>query len=651
MSVPARKHLIMGTAGHIDHGKTALVKALTGIDCDTHEEEKRRGITIHLGFAHYELPTGERIGVVDVPGHAAFVRTMVSGASGIDFALLVIAADEGVMPQTREHLQIMDILGVKSGIVVLNKCDVAARDIIDMARTEVGSLVAGTFLERAPVVEVSARTGLGLAELRAAIAAQAASVQTRAGGEVFRMFVDRIFVVKGHGTVVTGSALSGTLATGAAAYLLPRGTELRVRRLEQFGSEAQSVTAGDRASINLVGLSPADFKRGMVISDRPLRSTAMLDARLTLFKHSREFGLWNQVNFHLGTFEAQVRVHLIDVERLLGGESGLAQLHLPQACVAQAGDRFVLRSTSSDVTLGGGEVIDAFPLHHRRRTATVIEGLGRIAHGKLSELVAVEVRKRTTAVDAATLADALNCSQKEIVAALERDKPAGVAVFPIGGIACLLQEALAATWGSEALCAIASYHRRNPLEPRGMRVREVAGVCGVAADATSEAVLTNILDGLVAQGKLKRVEDTFATADHSVNIDPQLEHRIGFVEGLLRDSGMKTPLLSELAAAATRQGIDDKELQRLLRHLVAKKQVYFVEDSYLHASVVDPSRQKLVDELKKKPAGVTVADFRDLVDGNRKICLLMLALFDREGTTQRTGDVRVLGPRATQENP
>lgn len=362
-----RRHLIMGTSGHIDHGKTSLVKALTGVDCDTHKEEKDRGITIHLGFTHFDLDTGERIGVVDVPGHAAFVRTMVAGASGIDFALFVIAADESVMPQTREHLQIMQILGVRTGILVLNKVDLVDADVLAMAEAEVRELVKGTFLADAPIAMVSSKTGQGIAQLRELIGTVARQVAQRPRGEVFRMFVDRIFTVKGFGTVVTGSVLSGALAVESTAYLLPRGTELRVRRIEQFGEESNEAVAGDRASINLVGLSQSDFERGMVISDRPLRATTMLDARVELFAHSREFGLWSQVSFHLGTYESQARMHLMDQTQVSGGQSALVQLELPSPCVTQAGDRFVLRSTSSDLTLGGGVVIDAFPLHHRKR--------------------------------------------------------------------------------------------------------------------------------------------------------------------------------------------------------------------------------------------------------------------------------------------
>jgi selenocysteine-specific elongation factor len=288
------KHLILGTAGHVDHGKTALVKALTGIDCDTHKEEKRRGITINLGFAHLTLASGDTVGIVDVPGHRDFVHTMVAGACGIDCVLMVIAADSGVMPQTREHLAICDILGIRAGIIAVTRVDLVDETALAGVREEISRFKKGTFLENSPVVDVSPVTGRGIETCKAVIAETLMHVPDRRTGTVFRMFIDRIFSVSGFGTVVTGSVKSGKVSIGQTAYLLPPHKELRVRRIERYGAEVAEVTAGDRASLNLVGLSKEEFERGMLVSDRPLATTTLLDVRLHLFDHTKPLGRWSQ---------------------------------------------------------------------------------------------------------------------------------------------------------------------------------------------------------------------------------------------------------------------------------------------------------------------------------------------------------------------
>ncbi len=636
------KHLIMGTAGHIDHGKTALVRALTGTECDTHKEEKERGITINLGFAHLDLPSGESVGIVDVPGHRDFVNTMVGGASGIDFALLLVAADSGVMPQTREHLQIMDVLGLRGGLVALNKIDLVEPDLAEMAAEEVRELVEGSFLEGCPIVPVSAETGEGLEELRGAIAETVAKLQERATGEVFRLFADRIFTVKGFGTVVTGSVIGGTLRTGQVAYLLPGGKELRVRRLEKHGVETAAVRAGDRASINLVGLDRDDFARGALISDRPLRSTVMLDARLRLFRESRDLGLWNRVVFHLGTYEGQARVHLIDGNRLSSGGAALVQVHLDSPCIAQYGARFVIRNTSSDLTLGGGEIIDAMPLHHRRRPEKLVASMARIADGRGPELVAAEIRKRFRPVGHREIAEILNLSEAEVRAVVSAELPEDIVRYQSGEDLYLLVKREHDRLRSASLGSIASYHRRHPLEERGRTADELLGIIGLPAEAASEATLGLMLEKLCAEGQVRRAGHTWAGADHRVEIDPTLSASIEFVDGFLQRGKMQTPLMSELKREADKRGLSEREFKEILRYLVKNQRAYFIEDSYLHASVVDGCRRALLADLAKRDAGATVAQFRDLVKGNRRICLLLLAIYDAEGVTRREGDLRVL---------
>ena len=636
------KHLIMGTAGHVDHGKTALTKALTGVDCDTHKEEKARGITINLGFTHLDLPNGDSLGIVDVPGHRDFVHTMVGGASGIDLALLVVAADSGVMPQTIEHLRIMDVLGIRDGVVVLTRIDLIEPEIVDIAEEEIAKLVRGTFLWGSPIVRVSAVTGQGLDLLKDAIAEVVSGLEDRRRGEVFRLFPDRIFAVSGFGSVVTGSVLDGALRTGATAYLLPGGKELRVRRLERHGEEVEQVVAGDRASVNLVGLKREDFSRGMVVSDRILRDTRMVDAELRLFERSRGLGLWSQAAFHCGTYEQGARIHLIDRTRLSGGETGLVQIHLDEPCVTQYGDRFVIRSTSNDMTLGGGKIIDPAPLHHRRRTAEAIAGMEEIAKGALPKLIASEVRKHFRPVGHRQIADILNISQAEVREITSEHLPHDIVRRVAGDQICLLVRREYDRLREACLKVIGGYHRRHPLEKGGRTIEELTGILAMAGEPAAEAMLRLIVQELEGKGEIKRVARTWALAGHTVKIGPEMAREIGFVDDFLCKCGLQLPLKSELTRAATKENIDERELKGILRYLVRDRKAYFIEGDYIHASVVNRCRNMLLRALPEQGEGMTVAQFRDLVGGNRRICVPLLGIYDAEGVTRRVGDLRVL---------
>jgi selenocysteine-specific elongation factor len=640
-------HLILGTAGHVDHGKTTLVKALTGVDCDTHREEKERGITIHLGFTHMDLPDGRSVGIVDVPGHADFVRTMVAGASGMDMVMLVVAADGGVMPQTFEHLNILGVLGVKSGLIVMTRVDLVEPDLLEMARQEIRDTVAGTFLEAAPILEVSAVTGAGVDALRAAIAELADRVPERDASGVFRMFIDRIFTVQGVGAVVTGSVLSGRLRVADTVYLLPPAEELRVRRLERFGKETEEVHAGDRAALNLVGLQRERFERGMVLGGRPLRGTLMLDARLTIFGHARALALWTNVIFLLGTCEAQARIHLLDHDRVSGGESVVVQIHLPKPCMAQRGDCFVIRSTSNDQTLGGGVVIDAFPLHHRRRPEKLKQHLALIAEGRLPALVASEVAKARCAVGAGTLGEILGKPAAEIVEAAGQAAE-GLVCFSQGNDVFVDSEQGLARLRDTILRRIQAWHKRNPLDPCGPTPAALLGATGQQNNPAAEAELEFALGQLKAEGRVKPVGASWAAAEHNVQIGPELQRQIERVLAYIRACGMKTPLMSEMLELASSMRLGEPELRRILRYLVGRGEVCFIADNYVDRAVVDRARQALLAALKDRPEGVTVADFRDLIQGNRKLCLLLIGYFDDEGVTRRNGDLRQITPKGLE---
>jgi len=636
------KHLILGTAGHVDHGKTALVKALTGIDCDTHKEEKRRGITINLGFAHLKLPDNTIIGIVDVPGHRDFVHTMVSGAAGIDIALLVVAADGGIMPQTREHVRIMHLLGIKTGIIALTRVDLADPGMISLAFEELTSFVRGSFLEGCPVVKVSAVTGEGIDTLKKTIADAVSKTIAKKRDEGFRMYIDRIFSIAGFGTVVTGSVQSGVLKTGAKAYLIPTERELRVRRLERYGQEVEEVFAGDRASLNLVGLSREEFVRGMMVADRQLRTTTLVDARLELFEESRRLSLWSQELFLMGTYEAQARVHLIDRDFLAPGGFAVAQIHLPQPCIAKFGDRFVLRGSSGDMTLGGGEVIDFSPLRHRRRPKKLLARLGRLAKGSRVDFMAEEVRKENGPLTLNRLAENLNITPAEAAAAIGEMPDDIRALETDEHVRYFISVNAYETLKARCLSAIEAHHRENQLLEDGKTVEDLYGIVGLRPGHEDVGLLRFALNELRRQGALKAVNHTWAIATHAVNLSSAFSRHVNFVENYVRASDMHALALTEIEPYALKAGIDKGSLKQILRYLADNGRVYAVEGVFIHADVISKCRSALVEKLKTTPAGLTVAQFRDLVRGNRKMCVPLLSLFDSEGITERQGDVRVL---------
>src|SRR5215470_3558436 len=352
------KHIIVGTAGHIDHGKSSLVQALTGTNPDRLEEEKRRGITIDLGFAFLELP-GVRIGFVDVPGHEKFVSNMLAGAAGIDLVLLVIAADESIKPQTREHFEICRLLGVKQGIIVLTKSDLVDEDTLSLAKLDVQEYVRGSFLESASIIPVSSKSGAGLAELKEQLAQSAAAVLGKDSAGMFRLPIDRSFSIKGFGTVVTGTLVSGGVAAGEEVELLPSVQRLRVRGLQSGGKSADRALAGQRTAINLAGIEHAAIKRGMVLAKpERFRPTRRVDIRLELISSAPVLKQRTRVHFHCGTFETVAEIRLHETEQLRGGESGLAHLRLQEPTLVLPGDRFIIRQFSPVITIGGGLVLD-----------------------------------------------------------------------------------------------------------------------------------------------------------------------------------------------------------------------------------------------------------------------------------------------------
>lgn len=642
------KHLIMGTAGHIDHGKTTLVKKLTGRDCDTHKEEKDRGITIYLGFSHYTLENGNTIGIVDVPGHSDFINTMIAGASGIDFVLLVIAADAGIMPQTREHLQIMSMLGIENGIVVVTKIDLVEEEYIQLIEDDVSQLTRGTFLQDAPVIRFSAKTDQGLSELREALEKIEVDLVSHRGNEIFRLYIDRVFNITGFGTVVTGTVQSGSINKDSKLYLLPGAERVRIRRLERYGREVNELVAGDRGSLNITGMDKDSVKRGMLLTDRILQGSRLIDVKLTLFPEATTLPLWSQCLFLHGTEHYETRIHLLDTSNLHPGGQSIAQVHFSKPLFACYGDRFIVRNSSADLTLGGGYVIDVKPLHHRRRTSKLLEGLQKILFGRLEELIAAEVRKNIYPISLEYLANVFNKPSEELLNTISSSLPDDIVLFSSRDSIFLQEQKRYIKMRNRITNHLTTYHKNNPLEETGRKFEELMGLFGKERDEELEKYLEILLEEMVNKKILKKVKDTWTLFSHKIEYTDTLIQQIAFIEEFLQSSGMKTPLMSELQPAAKQRGIDEKLLYQILKLLVYRDKAYRIEDNYIHADIINNSRIKLLEALLEKKEGFTVADFRDLVDGNRKICLLMLARFDGEGITLRKGDYRIITEKGKQ---
>ncbi|MBM4036603.1 MAG: selenocysteine-specific translation elongation factor [Planctomycetes bacterium] len=652
------KHLVAGTAGHIDHGKTALVKALTGIDTDRLPEEKRRGISIELGYAYLDLPDGTRIGLVDVPGHERFVRTMVAGATGIDFAILVVAADDSVMPQTREHLAILSLLGVRDGLIALNKIDLVDPDMAELVAEEIRELVAGTFLADARVVPVSSITGAGLDELKGVIAEVAARVPERGGGALARVPIDRSFALPGHGTIVTGTMTSGSLRVGDEVDILPRGLRARIRSLQWHGTPAEAVFAGQRAALNLSGIKHDELARGDVACARGgFVPTSMVDGLVTLDRSQTmpvKHGM--SVSFHLGTSEVTGRLVLLDRLRLEAGEQGWAQLRLAGQVVARRGDRFILRTVGGEATLGGGQVLDAHPLKHRRQRVEAALALEAIGQGGLSAAIAHELHKANAPLRLSTLCPELGESRFEVEAAIGpsrqeaggrrqgavgsqqsaiRNQQSAIRLVPTGADAWLYDRELADAIAGRVLEALAAHHKEKPLLPTGLTLTALSAKVDPQR-LFSEEVLAAILEELVVAGKARRVDGTYALASHRVELDPrQAAIRQAILDACLARPFMP-PTLQDLQGALP---FPAAQIAQVFESLLKAGELIDGEVCGFHPKAVEDAWCQFEGFLRQH-GQATVSEFRQLLGTTRRYAMGLMQHFDATGRVVRDGDFR-----------
>ena len=629
-------HTIIGTAGHIDHGKTLLVKALTGVDTDRAPEEKARGITIELGFAFF----GDEATIVDVPGHERFVKTMVAGVSSIDLGLFVIAADDGVMPQSREHLDILKLLGVKRGLVVLNKIDLVDEEWIELVEEDIRELVRGSFLEGEDIMRVSALSGSGIDALRGRLETLVeATVEKRAEGP-FRLPVDRTFRVKGFGMVGTGTVVSGSLGEGEGLELQPAGRRIRARGLQKHGAPVPAVRTGDRAAVNLPGLDEADVRRGdLLASPGYFRPTHMLDARLHLLPSSpRELGQRTRVRLHLGTREIMARVVLLEGDVLAPGADALVQLRLEAPVVAVWGDRFVIRRYSPALTIGGGRILEPHPQKHRRRDPEPGRQLAALETTVLEEAVEAKLRIAPEKLKSGRgLAGDLGQSLERVegvLGALERGDRA--VLMQVDNELCALHTEAWDGLSRRVEAGLQGFHRDNPLK-QGLRREEWRNLC---ARDLHPVLFDRLLEALERAGRIALDGAVVRAASHRIRLSAEEEALKEQIEKVLRTSGFaEMPGAGELAQQLR---VDRSAMDDLLRALQSLGLVAPLEGGLiLHTETLEAMRAKLRRYLGQKEE-ITVADFRDLIAGNRKYALALLGYFDREGFTERRGDVRVL---------
>ncbi|GAB4318767.1 MAG: selenocysteine-specific translation elongation factor [Bacteroidales bacterium] len=631
------KHLIIGTAGHVDHGKTALIKALTNIDCDTHPEEKQRGITINLGFSHLDLPSGNSLGIIDVPGHKDFIRTMVAGAFGIDIALLVVAADSGIMPQTVEHVRIVELLGVKHGVVALTKSDLVDQEMLELAQLEVEEFLESTTLKGAPVIPVSSVTGEGILQLKEELDRLVEQMAPRKESDRFRMYIDRIFNVKGKGYVVTGSVLEGGLRTGDDLYLLPaQGKKVKVRSIQRHGVEVEAVQSGDRAALNLSGLKKEDYQRGMLLSDRPFEPVTMIDATLNLFSAEMQVPLWTDEMFYSGTFECRARMHLLYPDELGYGQQGLVQLHLDKETVPVAGDRYVIRNTSNTLTLGGGIIIDPKPLHHRRRTEKLIRELQLLALAvtrpdAAEHRIKIELKKTGIPDTTEDLARKLHLDEEDVLEAARKNNSGLLVITPEGEPPVVCSTEIKEKIESEVLDALNEYHRENPILEEGLPAAGLYGKTDCGSRPTGRMVIDHVLTQMERSGRLERWKDTYRLPGHRVTIDNNTREQLQLVEHWMEEAGNEKPNIAAIEAKAHEKRINKARLKMLLRYLVQEGRIFSVEGEYVHKKIADRCCRLLLEKIAVKEDGINEKEFREMAGITKKLAQVLLKLWIQEG--------------------
>jgi selenocysteine-specific elongation factor len=633
-------NLIIGTAGHVDHGKTMLVKALTGIDTDRLKVEKERGISIELGFAFCQLPGGRRAGIVDVPGHERFIKNMLAGVGGIDLVLLVIAADEGVMPQTREHMDIIQLLQINKGVVALTKIDLVDKELLELVHEEVDEFLQNTTLKNAPVVEVSAVTGQGLEELLREI--DNIPVEGRSISGPVRLPVDRVFSVTGFGTVVTGTLWSGVIRSGDTLEIMPQGLITRVRSLQVHGKKVNEAQAGQRVAVNITGVDIEQAPRGTVLTQPGiLKPSYRVDARLLLLKNApRPLINRARVRFYLSTIEVLGRVILLDREELAPGETTYVQFSLEEPVVALKGDRFVIRSYSPIHTTGGGVVINPAPKKHKRMREEVIQTLVTRERGRPAEQVENYLDNQAALLAAGEITAATGISPEEATEALtELGIKDRVQMVVVDNDKYFVSRQIYQRWVGELKQLLSTYHRQYPLRegfPREeLRSRLFSGF--------ASRQLQSLLKVMEENQVLKLNLQTVALPGFQTRFDSGQQELFQQLETIYREQCFQPPGWDSVSRQVGLNEVQSREVLQYCLHRGILVKV--ADDLYFHAAAIDAAKKLLLDSLEAK-GEISVGEARNILQTSRKYALLLLEYFDRVRITRRVGDKRVAVSRS-----
>ena len=630
------KSIIVGTAGHIDHGKSSLVQALTGTHPDRLEEEKRRGITIDLGFAFLE-ESGVRFGFVDVPGHERFVGNMLAGAVGMDFVLLVIAADESIKPQTREHFDICRLLGIQRGLVALTKTDLVDRETLELVQLELEDFFRGSFLENSPIVPVSSRTGAGLFELKQALAAQARQVPGKDSQRDFRLPIDRAFAVKGFGSVVTGTLISGHVSPEDEVELFPRGEKLRVRGVQSGGKTVDRAEAGQRTAVNLAGIDHQSLQRGMTLAaPSRFRATRRIDVKLRLLPAVRKLKNRATVHFHAGSFETMAEVALFERHELPAGEESFAQLRLRHSVLVLPGDPFIIRQSSPLITIGGGTLLDPLPRRPRAREASRREFLLAVERKDRAEILAQltersmfglrqsEIPARTGWTNAEMQETIRNLIAGKRVRQIAAEPPIFFAVAPFDQLVKTISD------------RVDRFHKENPLQPGIAREELRANL----ARRLRPEIFRSALEELTAQKKIELNGELVKRAGSQISLLPEEVRAKDQIEAAFAAAGLAVPSVKEVLAGLA---VEARRSEKLLQLLLREKALHRVTPELVfHRQALAELRAKLANFKKAKSERISVPAFKDLTGITRKYAIPLLEYLDRERVTRRQGDERVI---------
>ncbi len=632
------KQIILGTAGHIDHGKTSLIKAITGTDTDRLKEEKERGITIELGFASLDLPSGLHLGVVDVPGHEKFVKNMVAGATGIDMVVMVIAADEGIMPQTREHMEICTLLGIRYGVVALTKKDLVDEEWLELVTEEVQGFVAGTFLEDAPVIPLSSPTGEGLPQLIAALDAIASDIPGHPPSGLFRLPVDRVFTMKGFGTVITGSLVSGSIHVGDTIMVYPSEIPSKVRGIQVHGKSVDQAESGMRTAINFQGLDKTAVNRGDVLAlPGTLKSSYMIDIHLA-FLESNGKPLKNRtrVRFHSGTSEIMGNLILLDREELMPGDTIEAQVRLDTPVTLVKDDRFVIRSYSPVRTIGGGYVLNPIPMKHKRFRSDIIDGLKNLAGSDSDEIISFQVdQSGYEGVSFSDLKLMTNLSEKQLQNSISTLLSGRTLIQTDKENRVYVHQNSFDKLRKEAVDSLGRYHSKNPLRA-GMSKEELKSKLPLSV---SSKLFNLLLFQMIKENEIVQEEDLVRLAGHKVSLQvDQADFSRKIVE-VYKKSGLTPPYFKELSKSLD---IEDSVAKDVLMLLVEQGKIVKVkEELYFYSEAVADLKKRLVDFFRENEE-MTTPQFKEMTGISRKYLIPLIEYFDSKNVTIRVGDSRKL---------